>query len=572
LHATVGFLEGLQSGRVYLYGYRVHEVDLTGLPDAKKSLKFGKARLSQAEYNSERTCLSTSLPLCFTGATPPRPDPGHPISSAAGIIKRFGYKPPVVNRHLKRNLKRFAALWCRHNLTPLTPADVPSFEEWLEDVPYSSARKDELKRVWDKEGRKPNKKLFETVKSFVKDETYPEYKFPRLINSRTDMAKCYFGPIVQAISDRVFESPWFIKKVPVADRPKVIRDTLLEQGAEYVFTDYTAFEAHFTAEVMEMVQFELFKYMLKGAHQEEWLDIYTSTMAGRNKITMKWFDVVIEACRMSGEMDTSLSNGFCNLILFLFLAHENGATAVAGFVEGDDGLFRVTPSNAAPTKQQFADLGFTIKIGTTPNLSEASFCGQVYDMDDLIVVTDPLEVLARVGWTNKKYTRCSHNTALQLLRAKGYSLAYQYNGCPVLSVLGRRLLSLTANVIISEKVGNNMDQWERSKLADAMNLLPEEKSIGSNTRALVEKLFGLTVAEQLRLEDWFSKIEFGLYELPGIDHVPNVWKHYYDVYSVDHLTNDPCWLVKPERSYIEPLTDRFVNLRPFITSLRVGWG
>lgn len=285
-------------------------MNIAGLPEAKSSLKIGPSRITQAEYDGSRVCLSKSLPLCFTGATPPRPDPGHPVSSAAGIIKRFGYKPPVVNRTLKRKLKRFTALWCRRNLKPLTDADIPSFKEWLESAPYDTARKVELKRTWDKIGRKACPKAFRKVKSFVKDEPYDEYKYPRLINSRADAAKCYFGPVIQAISDQVFSLDWFIKTVPVADRPMVIRDALLSEGAEYVFTDYTAFEAHFTKEVMEMVQFELFKYMLKNSGDSEWLKMYMSTMSGTNEITLKAFTAYIEACRMSGEMDTSLSNGF----------------------------------------------------------------------------------------------------------------------------------------------------------------------------------------------------------------------------------------------------------------------
>jgi len=470
---------------------------------------------------------------------------------------------------MKRKLKRFTALWLKRNLKPLTDADIPSFEEWLEQCPYSSARKEELRRTWDKEGREPST-AFKKVKSFIKDETYPEYKFPRLINSRVDSAKCYFGPIVQAVSDKLFALPWFIKKVPVADRPMVIRDALLREGSEYVFTDYTAFEAHFTAEVMEMTQIALFKHMLKNCDQSKWLQWYAKTMAGTNVITLKWFTMIIEACRMSGEMDTSCSNGFANLMIFLFLAHENGATNVAGFVEGDDGLFRVTPSSATPTKQQFADLGFTIKIGITPNLSEASFCGQVYDMDDLVVVTDPVEVLARFGWTNKRYTQCSEKTAMQLLRAKGFSLTYQYNGCPLLSVLGRRILELTEDVEISDRVVNCMDQWEKSKYLEARSNLPEEKPVGDNTRSLVERLYGVSIADQLKLEDQFRVIEFGLHPLPHQLAAHSSWTDYFERYSLCYKATDPSWLLKTETKYVKKLQIRYGFLRKFISSLKVG--
>lgn len=545
----------------------MNEVAKLPLPaEVKESLVLSETRLTRDEYNNFRTCLATSLPLCFIGATPPRPCPDHPVSLAAGIAKRFGCRTPSGDRRFKRKFKRFVQLWCRRNLNPLTAADIPTFEEWLTNTPYSQARKTELERVWNSVDRKLTRREAKFVKSFVKDETYPEYKYPRSINSRVDAAKCFFGPVVDAVSERVFSLEWFIKYIPVSQRPMVLRDTLFKPGSEYQFTDFTSFEAHFTPEVMEMTQMILFKHMV-GVADPSWYALYHDVLAGANVMQFKNFDVKILGTRMSGEMDTSLSNGFANLMLFLFLCKENGALSVVGFVEGDDGLFRVCPSAAAPTTKQFEDLGFTIKIGTTTELSEASFCGQVYDMNDLKVVTDPLEVLARVGFTNKKYVQASEKTRMQLLRAKGYSLAYQYNGCPILHTLGMRLLTLTRGHYVTKKVVNSLDQWEKQKLKEAMESDIPNDPIGDNTRALVEKLYNIDVAEQLRIENWISKLQFGLHKLPCIDRVHPSWVHYYDTYSTEIYHKDPVWLVKDESDLIDRLA-RYQNLDKFVKSVR----
>jgi len=451
----------------------------------------------------------------------------------------------------------------------LTEADIPSFEEWLEATPYPQSRKDELTKQWNKCNRQPCQRLFSWVKSFIKDETYPEYKYPRSINSRCDQAKCYFGPVVQAVSDRLFSKPDFIKKVPVPERPLVIRDTLLSSGEDddYIFTDYTAFEAHFIKEIMEVTQFHLFRHCLKGtSYETTWLPIYEDVVGGVNHLQYKNFLINIAATRMSGEMDTSLSNGFSNLMLFKFLVSENGGTSV-GFVEGDDGLFRVSPRSAAPTAEQFKDLGFTIKIGTTRILSEASFCGQVYDMTDLKVVTDPLEVLARVGWTNKKYVRCNDQTAMMLLRAKGYSLVYQYLGCPILDVLGRRILELTESVNIPERIFANLDQWERAKLrAATQSKLPPYEEPGEGTRQLVHKLYGITVKEQKEIEELFSNIDLGHHPFPCIEKVHSSWTDYYNTYHTEFEFNDPCWLLKSERWLLDKL-QKIPNCEQFVRSL-----
>jgi len=484
------------------------------------------------------------------------------------MVKRFGYETPKLNARERRKFLRFVTLWCRHNLNSLTDSEIPTFEEWLEATPYSSARKDELTKVWDKRNRRYSAKRFSMVKCFIKDETYEEYKYPRLINSRVDEAKCYFGPVVQAVSDELFSRPEFIKTIPVPDRPKFIRDLLLSSGLDddYIFTDYTAFEAHFIPEVMDITQFVLFKHMLKGTQLEnEWLSNYRRTMAGTNHLQFKFFRASIKGCRMSGEMDTSLSNGFANLMLFLYVVSKKHGRAV-GVVEGDDGLFRVSPSSAAPTKEDFEQLGFTIKIGHTRELSEASFCGQVYDMDDLLVVTNPLEVIARLGWTSKKYVGASYTTRMQLLRARGYSLVYQYKGCPLLEILGRRILHLTEGVQLSERIFFNMDSWERAKLRAATNAsLPDFCPPGLRTRQLVEKLYSIPMAEQYELEEQFANLELGKCVMPCLDRVPSSWKDYYNEYSTTWRCDDPAWLLKPENKFLSRLAS-VQNCRKFVAS------
>lgn len=523
------------------------------MPPAKEDLDIKLRRgVTYDTANSQRVCLSRSLPLCFIGATPPRPDPGHFLSLACGIIKRFGYQPPKIDRRTKRKFRKFVKMWLKRNVKKLTDADIPSFEEWISSTPYSEARKNELRGVWADYLSNPKKrKVFNRVKSFVKDETYDEYKYCRLINSRVDVAKCFFGPINAAVSDVFFKMSWFIKKVPVPDRPEVLGSKLFSTGAgvDYIFTDYTAFEAHFVKEFMEICEYEVFYYMTSGLDGgAEFMQTYRTYIMGVNKLIFKDLSVKIEATRMSGEMFTSIANGISNLLIFLFVCQERGATSVVGFVEGDDGLFRVSPAKAAPTIEDFKKLGFTIKIGHTMELNKASFCGQVYGMQDKIVITDPKEVMARFGWTNKKYTSCSEETAMQLLRAKGYSMVYQYNGCPILDSLGRRILQLTENVTIGQKVFNNLDLWEREKLiAATQGSLPEKKTPGDETRNMVEELYGITVEQQYELEEYVSTIDLGLHNNPlPLESMPSDWVDYYNRYTLDHKVSNPMWMNKSE--------------------------
>lgn len=63
------------------------------------------------------------------------------------------------------------------------------------------------------------------------------------------------------IEKALFQLEPFIKKIPVPERGKYIYDMLWEEGAVYYASDYTAFETHFTADLMDAVEFELYRYM-----------------------------------------------------------------------------------------------------------------------------------------------------------------------------------------------------------------------------------------------------------------------------------------------------------------------
>lgn len=499
--------------------------------------------------------ISQRLAIWYEGATPPRPDPGHLASTLSGVSKRVAVDTPVPNRTLIRGLKRYTQLWLRRNLKPLCPDQILSFEEWLEGTSYSSERKNDLRKTHLAMGARPSNKKLRRVKAFVKDETYPEYKFPRGIYSRADAAKCVFGPLVQAASDPLFSLPWFIKKIPVVDRPMAISNHLSKPGATYVYTDYTSFEAHFKETLMSACEHQFFNHMfskLPAPYQHN-IKLMAETKQGTNKIIFKLFNCKLDACRMSGEMDTSASNGFANLMLYLYASWLAGCPEenIVGFVEGDDGIFR--NDGPMPTEADFLALGMTIKIGTTKKLERASFCGQVYDVTEGIVVTDVVEMVCRFGWTNKRYTHAGAAVRAELLRAKGYSLAYQYNGCPILGVLGRKILELTSKVIIRQSIIDAMDGWEKEKHFDAVNTQVPAREAGPNTRALVEELYGVTVNEQVEIEAAINSMtEMG--PLPfKFNKVPIDWIHYVEIYGSDTAETTPFWIPRDEHGLISQL-------------------
>lgn len=415
------------------------------------------------------------------------------------------------------------------------------------------------------------KKQLQTVKCFVKDETYGEFKFPRGIYSRTDHAKCLFGPLVQSVSNQLFKLNWFIKKVPVVDRPKVIYDTLYEPGAKYVFTDYTSFEAHFHALLMDACENELFKFMTKLLPDARAVaDLMASTKTGCNHLVFKTFSALLKACRMSGEMDTSTSNGFTNLMLYLFTSQEAGCPVdkVKGFVEGDDGIFKNKGPN--PTTEDFEKLGMTIKIGVTDRLETASFCGQVYDIDDKTVVTDIQDQVCRLGWTNKKYVNANQKTAKELLRARGYSLVYQFGKCPILGVLGKKILELTDDVVVGQKMIDNMDAWDKEKYLESLKWGSQVAEPGMSTRQLVDTMYNISVSEQYDIENKIRSMK-QLGPLPfQFSSVDTRWTDFYDAYNASHMDEVPFWIRSDERVILDTINNTGCLKLPVYNKLSAG--
>jgi len=522
---------------VYLFGYRVDQVRLPKLSAVKDKTRITRFRPEQQSY----PCLSVRLPIYLDKCTPPRPDPGHMLSVLSGVAKRAAVKTPTPNPKVLRSFSRFVDLWLRRNLEPLLPDECLNFTEWLEGTSYTADKKRDLTKLWHQDVNPPVRKL-RKVKCFVKDETYAEYKYPRGIYSRSDHAKILFGPLVASINEKLFSLPWFIKKIPVSDRPMAIYETLYRPGAVYNFTDYTSFESHFVKTIQKICENKLYIHMTKKTPAMRKIAVeFHKVKSSKQSLTFKTFDAILEAFRCSGEMDTSTSNGFSNLMLWLFNSWRVGCPEknVHGFVEGDDGIFR--NDGPSPTAKHFEECGFTIKLGETKHLTEASFCGQVYDIEDQAVVTDIREQLARLGWTNKKYVRAGKQVRLELLRAKGFSLLFQYTNCPVLGQLGMRILELTSHVTVRQSIVDQMDWWEKEKWRlYQLQTLPTPR-VGENTRNLVERLYGVTVSEQLHWECQIKSMSLG--PMPFVlSNPPPSWEDYFEKFSSPWRDTPPSWL------------------------------
>lgn len=208
---------------------------------------------------------------------------------------------------------------------------------------------------------------------------------------------------------------------------------------------------------------------------------------------------------MSGDMCTSLGNGFTNLMSMYYLSYLKSGKLPQGVVEGDDGLFEFESESMIPTSEEFARLGFTIKMEKFENIGDAGFCGNIFDESCLSNVSDPRELLCKFGWSSSRIACGSGKKRLELLKAKALSLLFELPSCPIVKSLARWALRNTKK--LRYRFENGKDWWEQQVWngivsGDVERLL--ELPIPYANRLLVDRKFGISPARQLELEAWFD--------------------------------------------------------------------
>lgn len=396
-----------------------------------------------------------------------------------------------MSRSTLLGLRQCALRWCKRFLTPVLRR--PSFSEWLDSTSFNEKRKEELRTAEAaNRGSMPPLSVCRKVKNFIKHECYPEYKHARLINSRCDRFKVWCGPLFKAIEERVYDTAGpirFIKHVPVVDRPALI--SALPKGMRCYSTDFTSFEKHFTADVMENIEMVLYDYMLPFLSKAERGQLH-AVLTGVNEVRCRsGFRAKVKARRMSGEMCTSLGNGFTNLIIATYLAEQKGGY-ICGFVEGDDGLFCSTVDLSS---SDYAACGFDAKVKVEADPCSASFCGMIFS-DSGEIIRDPRQFFCKFSWT-ANYITAGLAVKKQLLRAKALSTVYETPQCPIVGALARRALQLTSgcNARFEE------DGYHDTRLIprDVIGLAKFHPS--DDTRMLFAHKFGIGVSAQLYIED-----------------------------------------------------------------------
>jgi len=449
-------------------------------------------------------------------------------------------KPVAVgyDLNLVGEFKQWVYDWIRSNLKPCT--ELIPWEEHIEKCHYTRKVKDALS------ARREYLRLTDGCTYLYRDmhhaifskrERYPAFKYHRGIYAASQDQKVILGAFIRTIEEAVYSqlSQYFLKHVTTFQRAKLIKERLYCVGATYLGLDFSSFESSMTRDISQCTEIPLVDYMA-GHLNPQLNQLFKSQLMCKHIVNHRDFTFKFHDGRMSGDLWTSLGNGFTNLMVVKFVCHKLGFDA-KGVVEGDDGLFRM--DGQVPTSSDFAKLGFHAKIELFDDIGRAGFCKMKFT-DSLDQVTEPIERLVKFGWTSA--VGSNPKRQLDLLFTKALSLKAEFPNCPMLGPFADAIIRIVTNsgATKRKRAYDEDPGWTAHKIESATEYLYRPAYCQMQTRLFFEDLYHISVSEQAE----FEKICSSWTQLQGIftpivlDRVPKLWALYYDRFSSDEFETD----------------------------------
>jgi hypothetical protein len=462
----------------------------------------------------------------FNNLTPIIADASDPHTVLHGLTKRLLNDTGVApNANLMRRFKNFCYMTIRKMYEPIPyNADI-SVSSWLPGTNYTQLQQVNFTEMWktvsvqfpDYKVNYTKWKKYFKIHPFVKKEEFEQKKEARGIYAREDVSKLYFGPFAKLMEKQVYyaNKPGvnYLIKFAKSIKDRTVMQYMKENfsaSENLIQTDFSSFEGSFDPIFMKACEVQLYKFMLKNYPN---VSETFCRLAGTNYLSGKFFSAQIEGCRMSGDMITSLSNGFSNMMIHLFLAACHNQKLEAGIVEGDDGVFSYAGKHA-PVEDQYAQLGFIIKIENKKDYMDTSFCSVIYDQVGGTKLYSPTEFLTRFNWSHHPTASSSRIIVKdRLLCMKALSYLAEFPNAPVVGPISyealNRISNWGLNETVIEKILNTdkgMKYWLSRENLSIIKLLHTKlvkPRVSRESRQLCELRYGMTVEQQLYAEEHF---------------------------------------------------------------------
>jgi hypothetical protein len=398
---------------------------------------------------------------------------------------------------------RSFARWLVRKLVPVASADQDmTFDSWAKVCNRSAAEIQEFRKL--RETVVYSDKVF-TEMSFIKAESYEEEKFPRMIQGLNPLLKAFLSPVFAVVDDTLFSLKWFVKKIPVKERPGVLEELFGNDPVNS--TDFSSFECHHRGLFAKLGLFWMNR-ILQNRVPPELKQTVARLVVGINEMTTSHLTATVRHTLMSGMLWTSSMNGFLNLAIMSYLVLRTANPNLSperlagrmddfvGRVEGDDGICK---GNIDPALIE--GLGIKLKLAQFPHASKAAFCGIVKPPRADVVFTDPVKAMCNFFVLDGKYAESGEKTQKRLLRAKALSYYYMHRNCPIVGPLSKAVLDRTRSFTVT---ASDYDTYKRQVYAEMMasgKFWQLQPQITAQIRVEFEELYKMPISYQLLFED-----------------------------------------------------------------------
>lgn len=500
------------------------------------------------------------------------------LTLLAGSQKRINAKIPKGNKAFFRLFARYCKWFNETYYTPLKIDELMDFEAWLSTRNLPGWRKEELRKAHEKVKNMTILRKYQLVRRFMKWEFYEEPKAPRNISPYPDEFKVITGPIHAPMEEQIMKLPWFIHRVPVPERARWMEEKFSKYKVmQKMNSDYSSWELSIGEEMLKANEVPTLKYFYKNFSPDSnpWKIAALSlkkinAVYGNRKDGIIW-ETKEDPARQSGKSDTYFANSDTNLKVSCFLSalhhFANGRldsiyTRIENFMElaisGDDKV-EANHWGQYPDAQWYRQMGIICKTEFIREVGDGSFCGLIYHPDVLHNLADPYKHLMKFGYTKPPYAKAKETKLKALLRVKGFSYCYEYGHCPILGALGEYACRVTSGIDVRTVIhSKTFDSFKRERLINSINSgLKKAGVVDVKSRILFEKMYKITVEEQLRVEAILNKKQ----DLRPLDLGLNFDKKYarnYENYVYDMMLSEQLLFI-PRK---ENIASVFKNLRP----------
>lgn len=432
----------------------------------------------------------------------------NPLGMVAGFCKRVCHKVEFDEDEMK-SFRSFVTRFINKNYTRLPHIDLSHDNLdrlWLDGSHYNTMQKNRFHEALERFLVEGKDKDFYSCKAFIKKEPYAEYKFPRIINSRSDQFKAVVAPLVHLMEEQVCVNEHTIKHKEKHQFTQRMQDIQLRFGTVYE-TDYSSFEGSFSREFQMSCEYQLMCYML--ADNPEVLSVIKHVYKCDNVCFWNKGVAIIPGSRMSGEMWTSSMNGFSNRMLFEYTCYKNSQKQQHPIdydfiVEGDDGLLA---TSRAIDLSYVNKLGFKLKVAKADSINELSFCG--INVCEGKYVPDVSRTLQNITFSLDPGTASSVRRRKEMIHARGLSLMVESSGIPILQELAIKLLSFSNKYNIRD-----IDWWLRMNMFSESDwalgtrkfIAKYKRPVTMEMRRFVEQKYKISVASQFKMEKQIKNI------------------------------------------------------------------